>query len=70
MAKAIRIQCPPQLRTYKELNINLVGFFMPQKMHQKCTDPVSTHFYGRFSNPKYPILSIPLLAPPDSTNEA
>ena len=32
---------------------------MPKKMHQKCTDPVSTHFYGRFSNPTYPTSPIP-----------
>jgi hypothetical protein len=35
-------------------------FFMPKKLHQKCTNPVSTHFYGRFSNCTYFILPIPL----------
>ena len=45
---------------YKELIFNLVDFFVPKKLHQKCTDPVSTHFYGRFSNCTYPIHPIPL----------
>ena len=45
---------------YKKLIFNLVDFFMPKKLHQKCTDPVSTHFYGRFSNCTYPIHHIPL----------
>ena len=59
---AIRTPPSPLLIIYKELIFNLVDFFMSKKLHQKCTDPVSTHFYGRFSNCTYPIFSFHLTA--------
>ena len=55
-----RIPPSPLRKTYKKLSLNLVGFFVPKKLHQKCTNPVSTHFYGHFSNCRYPIHPIPL----------
>lgn len=52
--------CLSAEKTCKKLSLNLVGFFVPKKLHQKCTNPVSTHFYGHFSNCTYPIHPIPL----------
>ncbi len=56
----VRIPLSPLKKTYKKLSLNLVGFFVSKKLHQKCTDPVSTRFYGHFSNCTYPIHPIPL----------
>ena len=38
-------------------------FFMPRKLHQKnAPNTVSTHLYGCFFNPQYPIRHIPLFS--------
>ena len=51
MENYLLIPLSPQKRTYKELSFNLVGFFYAQKMHQKCTTPISIHSYGLFLRP-------------------